>query len=398
MSGIVGDKKKNMIRLLVLQPVVEELTQAYTEDENIDKKFLAELRQSRTRLNKAIELQCSSLGKEISDELIQEASKLQVMVLGEPESGELQPSFVDVVPTEVYTLAVSQFAAREAHLAEYKQELIDILYLEDDRPENLSMEEIIACLRQTCHDFEKQDREQMEEIRELRGQINILQGILAGAEGRIDDLEKQAAEYAEAAAAAQEVPKEEYPVSIGLASGGEFEYVLPAAMTEAMIREIQQPRHSRSTCAQYAGGRLVAIDLQEVVAIHVDKLPQGDWVKKKAAAESNVSAQSELERYRVECKCGSEYFADMNTGRSKAWCRTCKGAVFADRQADKVTDPSDGVEATLLTNLYWVERDPKPSEPKRDLPVSKINQNFGKQYKDPCNPFERTMVKWNEML
>lgn len=120
-----------------------------------------------------------------------------------------------------------------------------------------------------------------------------------------------------------------------------------------MIKEIQQPRHSRSTCAQYVDGRLVAIDLQEVVALHVDKLPHGDWVKPKAVQD----APGQQEKYRIECKCEAEYFCTMNVGRDKARCRDCKSMVFADRCAEKVTDPIDNTDATLMTNRYWVEKD-----------------------------------------
>ncbi len=351
--------------------------------------------------------------------------KCQYSYVGTPEQEDLQPVAGDTVPAEIYNLAVSQRAMMEKQLADYRQELIDILYFEDDRPEYPSMSDLINCVRVDLNSLQNDIEARTNVIKSQTSTIRSHEDVIKDLNFSLDNWSKQyagleaklaaadacieamktadkeqlayphkveqerddAQAQIQAAAAAQEAPKEEYPVSIGLASGGEFEYVLPAGMAEAMIREIQQPRHSRSTCAQYAGGRLVAIDLQEVVALNVDKLPQGDWVRKKDVAEFSTPAQSELERYRVECKCGSEYFADMNTGRSKAWCRTCKGAVFADRQADKVTDPSDGVEATLLTNLYWVERDPKPVEPKRDLPTPKLGQSLGRNYKDPCNPF-----------
>lgn len=41
-------------------------------------------------------------------------------------------------------------------------------------------------------------------------------------------------------------------------------------------------------------------------------------------------------------------------GRTKGRCRECS----ADQQADKAIDPADGVKTILLTNRYFVNREP----------------------------------------
>ena len=247
--------------------------------------------------------------------------KCQFSYVGTPEAEELQPvEDSKNVPADVYNAALAAVKAKEASIIENyvplikqlqaemdtaKAQLVDILYLEDDRPENPGLDELVACVKESFRNCDTQDHEQMEEIRLLRAQIDAAESkltVASEAENEIkhiadtaledvlrltkerDDFRQQVSELQaklQAAAAIQEQPKEEYPVSIGLASGGEFDYVLPAHMAEIMIHEIQRPRHSRGTCAQYAGGSLVAIDLQEVIALHVDKLPPKDWVKPK---------------------------------------------------------------------------------------------------------------------
>lgn len=338
--------------------------------------------------------------------------KCQFSYVGTPEAEELQlVEDTKTVPADVYNAALAAVKAKEASINENyvplikrlqaeinttKSQLVDILYLEDDRPENASIEELIACVKESFQNCDAQEHEQLEKIRSLRAQIDAAESKLTAvseeknevkhiANTALNDvlrLTKERDEFREqfqAAAATREQPKEEYPVNIGLASGGEFDYVLPAHMAEIMIHEIQRPRHSRGTCAQYVGGSLVAIDLQEVVALHVDKLPPKDWVKPKEVQ----AVPGQQEKYRVECKCGAEYYAEMNAGRTKAWCRECKTTVFADRSAEVST--ADGAAATLLTNRYWVERE-QPAERRKEIPTPEISNNFGKEYKDPINP------------
>ena len=325
--------------------------------------------------------------------------KCQYSYVGTPEAEGLQmeETTADTVPANSYNIAVATYKMLEVEIDKAKAQLVDILYLEDDRPENPSLPELVACVKESFHDCDTQNHEQMEAIRSLRAQVAETEGKLLAAKDEIERLDTLVEDISEveqerdkfrhqvtelesqlqAAVAAQEQPKEEYPVTIYLAGGGEFEYLLPARMAEVMIKEIQQPRHSRSTCAQYAGGYLVAIDLQEVVALHVDKLPPGDWVKQKAVHD----VPGQQEKYRVECKCGAEYFVELGAGKTKAWCRECRTAVFADRKAEVQT--ADGASATLLTNRYWVERE-QPAELKKEpTPVSSMAKSYGKDYVDP---------------
>jgi len=176
-----------------------------------------------------------------------------------------------------------------------------------------------------------------------------------------------------------------HPVVIGLISGGKLEFDLPEYFAKNLITEIKRSKLSRGICAQHIDGEFIAIDMQEVVTLQVVGLPGAEVIKPHTqAAQAVVQTQniSEPERYWIECKCGSEYFATMNAGRPIASCRDCQSRVFADRQAEKHID-YDRKSATIMTNRYFVSRDPQPSQENslRDI------KNTGRGYKDPCQLF-----------
>ncbi|SFM21828.1 frataxin family protein [Pelosinus propionicus] len=183
------------------------------------------------------------------------------------------------------------------------------------------------------------------------------------------------------------------PVTLLLNSGLKIVMHLPEHMTECLIEEIKRPsRFSRSICAKFVDDEFVAIDMQEVVGMHVSGLEDLEWAKLKPV-QTQSNSTTDQERYRIECSCGAEYFANMYNGfpggRTKGRCRECQKTVFADLQVKEISDPSDGVGATLLTNRYFVNREPQQVKemcqeqaPSRNLQVH--SKNYGREYKDPC--------------
>jgi len=72
--------------------------------------------------------------------------------------------------------------------------------------------------------------------------------------------------------------------------------------------------------------------------MHVPGLEDIEWAKPRTVQTQSTST-TDQERYRIECSCGAEYFANMYNGfpggRTKGRCRECQSTVFADRQVDK---------------------------------------------------------------
>lgn len=50
------DEKENLVRLMVLQPVLTNVIDVYGGIKSTDRKFLTELKHCKTRLEKAIDL------------------------------------------------------------------------------------------------------------------------------------------------------------------------------------------------------------------------------------------------------------------------------------------------------------------------------------------------------
>ncbi|MDU2064397.1 MAG: DUF5651 domain-containing protein [Sporomusaceae bacterium] len=327
--------------------------------------------------------------------------KCQYSYIGTPEAQDLPGTAVKNVPAEVYNAALATLnfmrdTVNEKYLPRIKQleleleqfqtvheddqlkeKLVDLLYFQDDRPENPSNADIIDRVKDLCNQFD----EQAKENKLLQAQV------------------KQLEEKITAAAADQEKAKEKYPVQIILNSGISFENLLPAHMTKIIIDEIQRPKHARSTVAQYVDGEFIAIDLQEIAGIRADKLPSGQWVKQRIhtlygvdkgpvtpAAINNPASG----HYRVECRCGAEYFATMSKGRNKALCRICSAAVFSDYNADGGTD-QEGNHSTLMTNRYFVKRENMMPGMASETPVKESKPteqtepktNAGTDYIDP---------------
>lgn len=196
------------------------------------------------------------------------------------------------------------------------------------------------------------------------------------------------------------------PVFLGLNNGNKLEMFLPESIAKNIIEEIQRPRLSRSICAKYVDGDFVAIDLREVVVMRASGLVDAEYIKPQPL-QSQTSSINDKGRFRVECYCGSEYFADMyngfREGRNKARCNGCGEEVLLDPHADKLIDPKDGVEAPLLTNRYPVTSKPRkvqqivqeqamasvhniPSKSRelKEVPDLRSIKNIGREYKDPC--------------
>jgi len=263
----------------------------------------------------------------------------------------------------------------------FQAELMDIFYPDDCLDKSMS-ENIMTAVHEMddcCKELNTQIIEQVKECNMLRDQL----AALSGSEGS----NKESTVYED----------DSLPVFLGLNNGNKLEIFLPETMAKNLIAESQRPRLSRSICARYVDGEFVAIDLQEVVAMRVSGLTDADYIKTQHGQATSINERG---RFRVECYCGNEYFADMydgfREGRKKARCNGCGQEVYLDPKADKVIDPKDGVEAVLLTNRYSVNQEvqknapvidtdiPSDSSELKAVPDLRTIKNVGRDYKDPC--------------
>lgn len=280
----------------------------------------------------------------------------------------------------------TELEALQLRISEYdrlKMVINDILHPNGDGPANPSMCDLTAFIRSDWERFTKEAQGLRKQVEDLHVKYDSLaenNKVIQESEPAEEDLDLAREDNG-------------LPVTLVLNNGLKTVMNLPKHMTECLIAEIKRPsRFSRSICAKFVDDEFVAIDMQEVVAMHVSGLADVEWSQPRALQTQSIST-NEQERYRVECSCGAEYFANMYNGfpggRTKGRCRECQSTVFADRQADKIPDPSDGAEAMLLTNRYFVSREPQQEKimcpeqaPLRYLQAH--NKNYGRDYKDPC--------------
>ena len=277
------------------------------------------------------------------------------------------------------------FCKSHNQLTELKTEISNVLYPKGDAI-NPSIYDLIASVR----DMDAQCDSLLAEKNELVASNNVFIE-------QLEDLCRDAEENF--------CKNTSRPVFLGLNNGNKLELHLPEYVTARLIEDMQRPnRLSRGICAQVIDKELTIVDMQEVVSMQIPNMPDGNWVRPQAPLYEFTTKQ---DRYRIDCKCGSEYFANMNAGRLTARCRDCHEKVFTDLNAEKYIE-HDGKEAFPMTNKYFVSNQPrKQQEPVEErepingnhIPLdSKVSKavsnlqdikitNYGRGYKDPCQLF-----------
>lgn len=80
------EEKANLVRLMVLQPLLSELITVYAGLKSTDKKFLTELKHGQTRLKKAVDIRLDDLEPDAMENLTKSVAKMHLMFLPTPEA------------------------------------------------------------------------------------------------------------------------------------------------------------------------------------------------------------------------------------------------------------------------------------------------------------------------
>jgi hypothetical protein len=369
------DEKEHFIRLTCLRLIIEQAIETYNGLKSTDKTFLSELRHARTRLDKALTIRSDALDKSAKEDLIKSVAKLQLMFLPTPEAKKAHKEMLElksVLPVELEDFNdwyefVIESSCKVCSRPDYEEcparRVLSKYGVYPIDPEAVGKcqysyaEGVVGPVPQpdpaTAGDQSEKANDLLKETTAI--EIDVTPELAASLEAAAKD-PGPASTLIEGW---KPIITELLPVTFGLMNGSKLELDLPKHMAIVLLEELRRPgRLSRGLCARHVDNELIAVDMQEVVVMLVSGLEDGEWVNEqiKPATENPFQEDGERERYRVECKCGVEYFCSMNPGRTKARCRDCKATVFADRQVDPVTDPLDGVAAVLMTNRYWVEK------------------------------------------
>lgn len=400
------DEKENFIRATALASMIEDIINDYAGTKSADPDFLKYLRTGRTMIAKALQMRADALDPEAKTEFHKQVSKLELIFVPTLEAKkhyaeianmrstlpmELQDFedwYCGVIDTTCKVCLRKDYPECQIRrvLAKYGVHPIDpgattkcqYCYVgtpESDKPVGETEAETVPVNRYNLAVAEYEalatevQFEYLPKIEELQRKVERLESMPAPAAPSPEDLRAETPAPANTGGL--------IPVTLGLLSGSKLMLDLPEDFTTHLIDEMRRPsRNSRPFSACHVGGELVAVDMQDVVTIQAPGMeyrPQRPFTPRRAAEYEDTG---ERERYRVECECGAEYFCSMNVGRDYARCRECKCKVYADRQAERIPDPIDGAEATLLTNRYRVERNEEPG---------RVTQ----EYVDPCDPFRK---------
>lgn len=397
------EEREQYIRLTCLRVVIDSAIETYSGLKNIDKPFLSELRHARTRLDKALSIRLEALDPQANENLYKAASKLKLMFLATPEAKKateemlalkstLPMALTDfedwysfVIENSCKTCIREDFAECPARrvLTKYDVFPADPAAQGKCQYSYVATDLEIKPYPDTENDYVTVQRYNDAVAMNQSLETKINEQYLP----EIQSLRDLVAEFEASGIQAAKETSGLVPVTLVLASGAKVEMDLPKAMAKCLLDDMRRPgMANRGLCARQIEGEMIAVDMAEVVLL---KMPGATIDRPKPEGYSSprpaFDDSGERERYRIECRCGEEYFCSMNVGRDRARCRNCKSPVFADRQADPVNDPMDGAQATLLTNRYWVERDNQKCPESTGEAAANPER---KSYRDPCDPFK----------
>ncbi|HML33836.1 hypothetical protein [Sporomusa sphaeroides] len=145
--------------------------------------------------------------------------------------------------------------------------------------------------------------------------------------------------------------------------------------TESQIAEAIAKHHGKGgVFCSVDGQESLSIDFKDVIAVQV--MPLKSFIPSDNAITTGnpgfmpatpltyeptkvlpTAPDKEKEKalYKVECKCGADYFCRLFSDAQKCRCRECNDTVFVDNFAPKRTG-DNSQPATLVTNKYRVSQ------------------------------------------
>lgn len=142
--------------------------------------------------------------------------------------------------------------------------------------------------------------------------------------------------------------------------------------TESQIAEAIAKHHGKGgVFCSVDGQESLSIDFKDVIAVQV--MPLKSFIPSHSTVPGNpnftpvapltydptkplpIEPANEVEKalYKVECKCGADYFCTLFANAVRCRCRECNETVFVDNFAPKRTGDNNRT-ATLVTNKYRV--------------------------------------------
>lgn len=391
-------EKETFVRLTALAGLQEQIINTYSEGNNADKEFLRNLRMAKTYLTKALDRRVNFLDTSASLDLAKQVTRLELLFVPSDKAREelktvkeLQ-SYLHMPLTdfEDWYCEVIEYACKTCSREDYKKcAMRSIMAKYGVFPAN---PEAKNCCQYSYVGVPEENIPVRPE-RGIEEEVDIIEPMqLESRENiSIDNQVLSARNEKLAALPERKALEGMVPADFYLKDGKKIEENLPENMARNLIEIFKSiDKNNRPICACHIDNQFFTIDTQELVLfraynvgeIELEVTQEREPFKK---LERSTEFSGLPESYKIECKCGAEYFCKLSKNKYRARCRECGETVFTDRTAEKEIYPPTGDEATLMTNRYWVEKDVPPEDTHKEKPLKNINKNFGKSYVDPCN-------------
>lgn len=384
-------EKETFVRLTALAGLQEQIISTYDGKNNSDKDFLKNLRMAKTYLNKALERRVSFLDESASLDLAKQVSRLELLFVPSDKAKkeletvrELQSYLhMPLVDFEDWYCEVIEYTCKTCTREDYKKcAMRNIMskygiYPADPEAKTNCQYSYVGVPEENIPTRPEREIEEEVDIIEPM-QVQSSENILAENEIATAVTERKA-------------PKGMVPADFYLKAGNKIETNLPETMAKNLLSIFKNiDKNNRPICACHIDKEFFAIDTQELVMF-------------KAYGVGEIELRVEQERepfkkiehpkvfsglptsYKIECKCGAEYFCKLSKDKLKARCRDCGATVFTDRTAEKEIYLPTSDEATLMTNRYFVERELPHEDTTEVKSIKNTNKNIGRDYVDPCN-------------
>lgn len=383
------DEKRNFVQLEALSISQEAVLAIYQDTKSADSDFLKYLRTANTWLKKAIAHRKKFLNEDAKIDFIKQVSRLNLIFVPSDEAKKEYAEMKEL--SENFVMPIADFEDWYCEVIEHSCKTCTRTDWEKCK---------MHCLMTKYGVFPADPEAKtkcpysyvgMEDALPARVEDDVekKEEILEATHSDLETVEKPGVEKVEPVIATRIASKGMIAADIHLKNGNKIEIDLPKYLAQNIVEGFKDIDRNRPIVAAHIENEIFVIDTQSIAVLRAYGI--GEYKSKQENVNSfshsrvmgNVNAKPiEPVSYKIECKCGAEYFCKLSANKPKARCRDCGAAVYTDKSVTE-TFPPTGEDAILMTNRYFVPKE----EGKLTREEAEPRKKESSQYKDPCQIF-----------
>jgi hypothetical protein len=367
-------ERENLIRLLVVQPILQEIIKVYAGQDGTDKKFIGDLRHARTRMDKAIDARRSFLDPDADERLRKSVGRLQLLFMPTPEAKKAHKEMLElksnfpmdvsdfgdwysfVIETTCKTCIRTEYEECPARrvLAKYDVHAIDsgatnkCQYSYVGTPE---AETLAAEIDAETVPTEKYNQA-VAELNVMTERFEQSVQRCSELEQRLEESKAPSQELIELSERYKELATDFDSLTVKVKS----EYLPEFERQRARIAEMEEVN---ATVIMAVAAHETAKEKMVEAMAKLFKQPVSAPQPVREEKKIPDPVISPIQQYKIECKCGASYHCRMSGGRENANCRTCNAVVHAAPE-EKRHNPFGEGSVIVLTNRIRSAQENKP--------------------------------------